>query len=48
MQCTAMNFTFMTTDFYHEWVDTDQIYQSKIGPHHVFAAIQYSKLQQKP
>ena len=31
MQCTAMNFTFMTTDFYHEWVDTDQIYQSKIG-----------------
>ena len=48
MQCTAMNFTFMPTDFYHEWVDTDQIYQSKIGPNHVLAAIQYSKLQQKP
>ena len=47
MQCTAMHFTFITPDFYHEWVNTDQIYQSKIGPHHVFAAIQYSKLQKK-
>ena len=48
MQCTAMDFTFITPDFDHEWVDTDQIYQSKIGPHHVFATIQYTKLQQKP